>query len=1236
MRLIFTILLVVILKFESFSQCSNLTSISITVGAQTTCQNSVELTATLIPGATYSWSVNNMPMPRNHPNPNMLFVTVSGSYSVVALIPNCPSIGSVSSSNVSILAPSLPTPSREIESSHNNLAICKNAVSYYSYPANITLDPSVPQLLMRNVVQSEWTLSGTAQGIITNEHFDTYNYSGRIKITWQTSGTAVLTLKQKNACGEFNMKQLNIVVNDGVATTPIISGPDVICLEQAGAKAIYSISNAEPGASFTWKSPNGFSFKELSPTSIEVTFQTSRLSSYNISAIQNNANCVDLSGWKTTQLGSISPLPEITVRVSSIDYYCPRRYVLDAEYYTPPNSVYRWFRDGNLIAGENQARLITSIEGSYRVERVSLSNCIVSSESKLVSTALYPIPPFEIKLFYGTNEMNPQPTSICPTEPIKLKTNFTTNSVIWFLDGAPLRVAPEIIQPTPGTYHAEYKVGTCTYKSNALTITHKPLPAVVNVPSEFSVCTGIDLKIPLSASVPSRFSVTRNSSLSNFSSVNASTDANDILTLNLKLLPSITTPQIVEYIIKPTSNEGCVGTSQKIFITVLPSPWLTNPLVHSTCPGVPLNINLTSTIPTTFQWYANPTFYISGSSSTEKNTSVINDILDNRNSVTSAISYKVKPYSENGNCFGGWYTVTVNVFPAISTISSSQGLGLCEGSSIILKGNLDTGLTYQWKRNGEIIPNEIGINYEAKTGGTYTLITKNAYLCEKESSPVNVTENPLPNAIITPANSATICSGGNVKLEATSANNQIYQWRLNGANITAANSPVFTAFTAGNYSVYVKNTLTNCESVSNVTTVTISQRPSATIAHASSLTFCQGENVLLSANTGTGLTYQWRKDGVDIAGATGPTYLVEQSGSYTAVVKNAAGCPTISNALVATVKPLPLATISTPPTTTLCSGSSIVLNANAGTGLTYQWFREGAIVSGATQASYTVLQGGSYNVKVTNNGCTSASNNVTIVPANPLLVSISASSALCEGSSVTLTTVISNSNLPNSTAANLPPSYSYAWSTGATTPSITISTAGSYSVTVVDNLSGCSYSSSFRVFLPLRPAITASGTLCGGYVTLTSSIGNTYRWSNGATTRSINVYNSGTYTVTTTNATGCTTPSAPFTVAACSEPRDPRILQQAITTNNNLDKSRILSVYPNKADKQFNVKFSQPLNEETRVIIYNQFGFPVKQGFLSKGITEELIESTNLTEGIYVIRVFTSEGLLTQKVIISH
>lgn len=1240
MRLIFTILLVVILKFESFSQCSNLTSVSITVGTQTTCQNSVELTTTLIPGATYYWRVNNAPVPRNHLNPNMHYAFISGSYTVSIEIPNCAVIRNQVAANVSILSPSLPTPLWEIESSHNNLAICKNAVSYYAYPANYTIYPGAGQLFMRNVVQSEWTLSGTAQGIITNESFDANTNSGKIKITWQTSGTAVLTLKQKNACGEFNVKQLNIVVNDGVATNPIISGPDVICLGQSGAKAIYSISNAEPGASFTWNSNYGFSFKVLNSTSIEANFSSGYPQTpFKLSAIQTNAICVGLPSEKTIQWGAARPLTEIIVQTASVEI-CPRKYILTAEFGPPPNSTYRWYRDENLISGETKITLETSLEGSYRVERIN-STCIVTSESKQISAALYPGPQFEIKAFHSiSGAINSQDISICSSEPIKLKTNFTTNFVIWFLNGAPLRVAQEIIQPTPGTYHAEYKVGTCTYKSNALTITYKPVPIVVNVPSEFSVCSGIDLTIPVTTDIPGIFGIEYNhNSFSNFDSYFPSISAGNMLKLNLKLKTNISTPQTVEYVIRPISLDGCSSRqAHKIFVTVLPSPRLTNPLVHSTCPGVPLNINLTSNIPSTFQWIAYPTSSISGSSSTGKNTSIINDILYNSSSNTSSITYNVYPYSENGNCFGGWHQVSVNVFPnAVSTISSNLSLVFCEGSSAILNGTPGTGLTYQWKRNGEIIPNEKGINYVAKTNGTYTLITKNANSCEKESSPVNVTVYTLPNTVITPSGTINLCAGESVNLAVTASNYQIYQWRLDGTNITGANSPTYTASTAGNFTVSVRNILTNCESVSNVTTVTISQRPSATIAHASSLTFCQGENVLLSANTGTGLTYQWRKDGVDIAGATGPTYLAEQSGSYTAVVKNSAGCPTISNALVVTAKPLPIATISTPPSTTLCSGSNIVLNANVGTGLTYQWFREGAIISRATQASYAVLQGGSYNVKVTNYGCTSTSNNVTIVPAIPILVSISASSALCEGSSVTLTTNVNVANAPANVSTNSLPQYSYSWSTGATTPSITISTAGRYSVTVIDNLSGCSYSSSFRVFPPLKPAITASGTLCGGYVTLTSSTGNTYRWSNGATTRSIDVYNSGTYTVTTTNVTGCpSATSAPFTVAACSDPRDPRILQQAITTNSNVDKPRILSVYPNKADKEFNVKLSQPLNEEARVIIYNQFGFPVKQGFLSKGITEELIESTNLTEGIYVIRVFTSEGLLTQKVIISH
>ena len=104
----------------------------------------------------------------------------------------------------------------------------------------------------------------------------------------------------------------------------------------------------------------------------------------------------------------------------------------------------------------------------------------------------------------------------------------------------------------------------------------------------------------------------------------------------------------------------------------------------------------------------------------------------------------------------------------------------------------------------------------------------------------------------------------------------------------------------------------------------------------------------------------------------------------------------------------------------------------------------------------------------------------------------------CNGGSVTLTSS---------------EGYTYLWSTGATTQSITVTTSGSYTVQVTDaigNQSAVSEKVEVTVnALPATPTITASGptTFCaGGSVTLTSSAGSSYLWSNGATTSSILVW----------------------------------------------------------------------------------------------------------------------------------
>ena len=60
-----------------------------------------------------------------------------------------------------------------------------------------------------------------------------------------------------------------------------------------------------------------------------------------------------------------------------------------------------------------------------------------------------------------------------------------------------------------------------------------------------------------------------------------------------------------------------------------------------------------------------------------------------------------------------------------------------------------------------------------------------------------------------------------------------------------------------------------------------------------------------------------------------------------------------------TVNPLPTVTASASGSTTLCNGGSVVLNANSGTALAWQWYESGNPIAGATASSYTATTTGS-------------------------------------------------------------------------------------------------------------------------------------------------------------------------------------------------------------------------------------------------------------------------------------
>lgn len=515
---------------------------------------------------------------------------------------------------------------------------------------------------------------------------------------------------------------------------------------------------------------------------------------------------------------------------------------------------------------------------------------------------------------------------------------------------------------------------------------------------------------------------------------------------------------------------------------------------------------------------------------------------------------------------GGSYTVTVtdaNGCTAVNSLSiaafggptaSANGVsatcGQNNGSASASASGGNANYSYAWSNGGNTS------NISGLSPGSYTVTVTDGNGC---TDVANVTINAISGPAVSATGNATSC-GQNNGGAAASVNGGTpgftYAWS-NGATTST-----LSGLAAGNYTVTVTDA-NGCTDVASYM-VMASNSPTASISSVSPAACNQSNGSATATASGGGgnFSYSWSN------GATTATISGLAAGAYTVTVTDANGCTDVATAQIANANG---PTAATSGTSTTCGQSNGTASASATGGAgnyTYAWS------NGASSANLNGLAAGSYTVTVTDaNGCLDVSS-VTVAASTAPSLTLNASDISCEGSADgSLTANVSNGQSP----------YTYTWSNGATSSSISGLTPGTYGVTVTD-ANGCTETGSQTLNAP--PALLATGSstpestsgAADGTATASPTGGTpgySYLWSNGQTTQTASGLAAGTYSVTITDGKGCTT-----TVT---------VNVSLLTGLPNLNTGS-LSIYPNPNQGRFVVDIMLPQAEKLNIQVFSILG----------------------------------------------
>lgn len=436
----------------------------------------------------------------------------------------------------------------------------------------------------------------------------------------------------------------------------------------------------------------------------------------------------------------------------------------------------------------------------------------------------------------------------------------------------------------------------------------------------------------------------------------------------------------------------------------------------------------------------------------------------------------------------------------------------CNASQVVLDGSASAQgehIRYLWTtQEGHIVSGDTTLHPTVDAPGTYVLLVSNeANGCAATASASVIQRDPV--SAWAEQNTGVSCYGGSdgsaTAVGVGGSGEFTYQWSNGDQTGTIVD------LNAGDYTV----TLTDTEGCTAVATVSISQ-PTALQPNASATPqTTNGVNDGTARANPTGGTgtyaYAWS------TGETTQTITGLAPGMYTVVVTDENGCTAAQSVVVNAFNCTIDATATHTDVTCFGAnnGTARVAVIGANEPVSYTWSH------GATTAEVTQLAPGTYTVQVLDNTNCADVLQVTIVQPEPLLVNASATHE---------TSVNANDGTARANPTGGTGTYSYLWSTGETTQTLSGLAPGAYTVTVTDE-NGCTAVqtvtvNAFGCLMTAQPVV--SNVRCAGQndgaLSVELSGGTepyTYLWSTGETTAVVQNLAPGTYTVAITDAKGC-------------------------------------------------------------------------------------------------------------------